>query len=315
MKVIPLSEGSFTIDHTKIFLPFDTAKDDLQERSRGSLLVEIQPFLVETKKDLILLDTGLGFSENGVLQLYNNLAVHGYSPSDITMVLMSHLHRDHAGGIAVQDSYSGLSHLSFPHADYFINKRELDFYMYFSENYLHYPVIYKDIECRACHLNDLEKKDDCMVILSELYDGTLKSIKNTLSKEQILSMIIQVVYACSVLEQLELVHGDLHTANILYKNISDDTIPIEIGEKTYPLKTYGKLWVLWDFGNMTYTGETIPIVEIKAIDTLHTDLYKLLVLVNKNYLNYLNELIDHKTIKTVKELIEYLFNRYPTLCE
>jgi len=127
MKVIPLSEGSFTIDHTKIFLPFDTAKDDLQQRSRGSLLVEIQPFLVETRNDLILLDTGLGFSENGVLQLYHNLAVHGYSPSDITMVLMSHLHRDHAGGITVRDSYSGLSHLSFPHADYFINESELDF--------------------------------------------------------------------------------------------------------------------------------------------------------------------------------------------
>ncbi len=127
MKVIPLSEGSFTIDHTKIFLPFDTTKDDLQQRSRGSLLVEIQPFLVSTQKDLILLDTGLGFSENGVLQLYHNLAVHGYSPSDITMVLMSHLHRDHAGGITVKDSYSGLSHLSFPHADYFINERELDF--------------------------------------------------------------------------------------------------------------------------------------------------------------------------------------------
>lgn len=127
MKVIPLSEGSFTIDHTKIFLPFDTTKDDLQQRSRGSLLVEIQPFLVETKNDLILLDTGLGFSENGVLQLYHNLALHGYSPGDITMVLMSHLHRDHAGGITVKDSYSGLSHLSFPHADYFINERELDF--------------------------------------------------------------------------------------------------------------------------------------------------------------------------------------------
>lgn len=127
MKVIPLSEGSFTIDHTKIFLPFDTTRDDLQQRSRGSLLVEIQPFLVETKNDLILLDTGLGFSENGVLQLYHNLALHGYSPGDITMVLMSHLHRDHAGGITVKDSYSGLSHLSFPHADYFINERELDF--------------------------------------------------------------------------------------------------------------------------------------------------------------------------------------------
>lgn len=127
MKIIPLSEGSFTIDHTKIFLPFDTAKDDLQQRSRGSLLVEIQPFLIETKKDLILLDTGLGFSENGVLQLYNNIALHGYSPGDITKVLMSHLHRDHAGGVAVTDPYSGLSHLSFPHAEYFINKKELDF--------------------------------------------------------------------------------------------------------------------------------------------------------------------------------------------
>ncbi len=127
MKIIPLSEGSFTIDHTKIFLPFDTSKDDLQQRSRGSLLVEIQPFLIETKKDLILLDTGLGFSENGVLQLYNNIALHGYSPGDITKVLMSHLHRDHAGGLAVADPYTSLSHLSFPHADYFINGKELDF--------------------------------------------------------------------------------------------------------------------------------------------------------------------------------------------
>jgi len=127
MKIIPLSEGSFTIDHTKIFLPFDTAKDDLQQRSRGSLLVEIQPFLVETKNDLILLDTGLGFSENGVLQLYNNLALHGYSPGDITMVLMSHLHRDHAGGMAISDPYSGVAHLSFPHAQYFINEKELDY--------------------------------------------------------------------------------------------------------------------------------------------------------------------------------------------
>ncbi len=127
MKIIPLSEGSFTIDHTKIFLPFDTAKDDLQQRARGSLLVEIQPFLVETKNDLILLDSGLGFSENGVLQLYNNLALHGYSPGDITMVLMSHLHRDHAGGISIVDPYSGVAHLSFPHAQYYINEKELDY--------------------------------------------------------------------------------------------------------------------------------------------------------------------------------------------
>jgi len=126
MKIIPLSEGSFTIDHTKIFVPFDTEKDDLQQRPRGSLLVEIQPFLLLTRKDVILLDTGLGFSRDGVLQLYHNLALHGFSPSDITMVLMSHLHRDHAGGLVVLDDYSGSFHLSFPQADHYICQQELD---------------------------------------------------------------------------------------------------------------------------------------------------------------------------------------------
>ena len=63
MKIIPLSEGVFTIDKTKIFIPFDLKKDELQARASGSLLVEVQPFVVITKKDILLLDTGLGFHE------------------------------------------------------------------------------------------------------------------------------------------------------------------------------------------------------------------------------------------------------------
>jgi glyoxylase-like metal-dependent hydrolase (beta-lactamase superfamily II) len=126
MKIIPLSEGSFTIDHTKIFVPFDTGKDELQQRPKGSLLVEIQPFLLVTRKDIVLLDTGLGFSKDGILQIYHNLAMHGFSPSDITMVLMSHLHRDHAGGMIVPDDYNGSFHLSFPQAEHYISQLELD---------------------------------------------------------------------------------------------------------------------------------------------------------------------------------------------
>ena len=60
MKIIPLSEGSFTVDQSKKFIPFQLDKDDLQERTKGSLLVEIQPFAVITSKDILLLDTGLG---------------------------------------------------------------------------------------------------------------------------------------------------------------------------------------------------------------------------------------------------------------
>src|SRR4029078_1460409 len=99
MKIIPLSEGTFTIDKTKLFVPFDDSSDDLQARPVGSLLVEIQPFVVVTKKDVLLLDTGLGFTNaDGQMQLHSNLEEAGIQPSSITKVLLSHLHKDHAGG-------------------------------------------------------------------------------------------------------------------------------------------------------------------------------------------------------------------------
>ncbi len=53
MKIIPLSEGAFTVDKTKAFVPFDHAKDQLNDRPAGSLLVEIQPFAIITSKDIL----------------------------------------------------------------------------------------------------------------------------------------------------------------------------------------------------------------------------------------------------------------------
>ena len=127
MKIIPLSEGSFTIDKSKLFVPFDKAKDDLQARSTGSLLVEVQPFVVITSKDVLLLDTGLGFEKKGVLQIHQNMKDAGIDPGSITKVLMSHLHKDHAGGVGIEDKLSSLKELSFPQAKYYVQQRELDF--------------------------------------------------------------------------------------------------------------------------------------------------------------------------------------------
>ncbi|MCG2614498.1 MBL fold metallo-hydrolase [Terrimonas sp. NA20] len=124
MKVIPLSEGSFTIDKSKLFVPFDDQQDDLQQRPTGSLLVEVQPFVVITEKDVLLLDTGLGFSTNGKLQLHENLIKAGINPSEVTKVLMSHLHKDHAGGVSEDGDRTKLS---FPQATYYVQQRELDF--------------------------------------------------------------------------------------------------------------------------------------------------------------------------------------------
>lgn len=126
MTVYPLSEGAFTIDKTKIFVPFEVEKDDLQQRPIGSLLVEVQPFVIVTNNDIILLDTGLGFSKNNQLQIHQNLINIGIQPSSITKVLLSHLHKDHSGGIKKRDKL-GNDILAFENAIYYVQQQEFDY--------------------------------------------------------------------------------------------------------------------------------------------------------------------------------------------
>jgi glyoxylase-like metal-dependent hydrolase (beta-lactamase superfamily II) len=126
MRIVPLSEGTFTIDKTKLFVPFDENIHDLTERPPGSLLVEVQPFVVITSKDILLLDTGLGFEKNGTLQLHQNLMDAGINPSEVTKVLLTHLHKDHAGGIGQERDGLG-ARLSFQNAKYYVQQQELQF--------------------------------------------------------------------------------------------------------------------------------------------------------------------------------------------
>ncbi|HET9055910.1 MAG TPA: MBL fold metallo-hydrolase [Chitinophagaceae bacterium] len=128
MKIIPLSEGAFTVDKSKQFVPFNKDTDDLQQRTKGSLLVEIQPFAIISSKDIIVIDTGLGFSyTDNTLQIHNNLVKEGINPMEVTKVLLSHLHKDHAGGISRVDKITGQRVFSFPNATYYINEKELAF--------------------------------------------------------------------------------------------------------------------------------------------------------------------------------------------
>ena len=130
MRIIPLSEGSFTIDKTKIFVPFNNNTEQLNSRPVGSLLVEIQPFVIVTEKDIILIDTGLGYlNPDGSSQLHENMIAAGINPSQVTKVLMSHLHKDHAGGITIHSKNAEERFISFPYATYYVQKREFEYAM------------------------------------------------------------------------------------------------------------------------------------------------------------------------------------------
>lgn len=122
MKALALYEGSFSVDATKTFIPFDPAIHDPKDRP-ASLFIYVQPFLVETGNDLIVLDTGLGFhSDQGEMMIHENIRKAGYDPEDVSLVLMSHLHFDHAGGMINQTK--GKTSLTFPNAEYVIQRGE-----------------------------------------------------------------------------------------------------------------------------------------------------------------------------------------------
>lgn len=122
MQVFTLYEGSYSVAADKKFVPFNPQTDKPKDRP-GSLFIHVQPFLVQLDNQLLLLDTGLGYSnEKGQLILHENIRKAGFDPRDVDYVLMSHLHFDHSGGMVHKEN-NGME-LSFPNATYVIQRGE-----------------------------------------------------------------------------------------------------------------------------------------------------------------------------------------------
>jgi Zn-dependent hydrolases, including glyoxylases len=122
MQAHSLFEGSFSVDSSKKFIPFDASKDSKKDRP-GSLFIHIHPFLIESASGLLLLDTGIGHTmSDGTLQLHHNIRKAGFHPGDVRYVLMSHLHKDHASGMVVEQD--GQLRLAFPDAEYVVQRGE-----------------------------------------------------------------------------------------------------------------------------------------------------------------------------------------------
>lgn len=110
MKIIVLKEGNYSVTQKKEFRLLETVSNV------SDVKIAVQPFLIITKKDFILLDTGLGFDYKDEPIIYNSLKKENIHPEQITKILISHLHKDHIGGV-----------LHFPNAKIYIQQRELDF--------------------------------------------------------------------------------------------------------------------------------------------------------------------------------------------
>lgn len=126
MKVIPLKEGNYAVNKIKEFTLLQEGMNI--EYSK----MAVQPFLIITDKDFILLDTGLHLTHHHHPLILQILEKENIRPEQITKVLLSHLHKDHLDGIGQVDAHA--FHCNFPDATIYIQKRELDFALQQKEN-------------------------------------------------------------------------------------------------------------------------------------------------------------------------------------
>ena len=131
-----LSEGIFEIFKDgslhKVNAEELTTKDANLSTNKSSQHTGIDPILIQDGKNNILLDTGLGWgldlksSYKDTSNLKTNLDIFGLKLEDITHVILSHLHFDHAAGSTYVDR-ALTTQATMPNARYYVQEREWNY--------------------------------------------------------------------------------------------------------------------------------------------------------------------------------------------
>lgn len=113
--------------------------------SRNRIPLGLRSLLVETRDQLVLIETGVGNKESERFadiyglenapaaefpdspdRLQSAIRAAGFSPDDVGLVVNTHLHFDHAGGNTHRDA-EGQVRLSFPRARYAVQRGEWEY--------------------------------------------------------------------------------------------------------------------------------------------------------------------------------------------
>jgi glyoxylase-like metal-dependent hydrolase (beta-lactamase superfamily II) len=142
MRIHALEAGLQRLDGGAMFgvVPKPLWEKRIPADERNRIPLALRCLLVETPDALVLIETGLGNKEGDKFvdiygvdnrssdprhpdRLHEAIAAAGFSAHDVSIVVDTHLHFDHAGGNTYRDG-DGQVRLSFPNATYHVQRGE-----------------------------------------------------------------------------------------------------------------------------------------------------------------------------------------------
>lgn len=136
-KLHSLSDGFFGLDGGAMFgvIPRPVWQKTNPPDERNRIRLALRPLLVVSGQHRILIDAGIGDKEDDRFRdiyrvertdtLGSSLGRAGFTPDDITHVVLTHLHFDHCGGGTRLDA-EGRTVPGFPNARYVVQRLELE---------------------------------------------------------------------------------------------------------------------------------------------------------------------------------------------
>jgi len=127
LEIVVLSDGTATVYTEKMMLNATSGEVSYYLResyAEADYEASINAFLFRSGGQLILIDTGAGDLMGPTAgHLTESLRAAGYEPGDIDVVLLTHIHGDHSGGLMDNGA------LAFPNATLYVNQRDFDYWL------------------------------------------------------------------------------------------------------------------------------------------------------------------------------------------